>query len=117
MPPNGDQAQEKKVDDKTYYWCPHHLALTIHKATEYHGVGQVVPAADDATDDGDGKKKKNLTFAKALAAMVGASDGEEDEGDFDDEEYDEDFDGMDFDDLDLGDMDMGDFNFDDFKDN
>jgi hypothetical protein len=85
VPPNGDQAQEKKVDGKTYHWCPVHLAWTIHKPSECHGVGQVAPAADDATDDGDGKKKKNLTFAKALAAMVGASDGEEDEGDSDEE--------------------------------
>jgi hypothetical protein len=78
--PAPGKPKEKKVDGKTYYWCPHHKQWTRHKPSECRIAtnAKSPPAAakkDDEKDKPSTLKQKQVKIVQALTTI--ADDDEE----------------------------------------
>jgi hypothetical protein len=85
-PPKEGEPLTKTVNNKTYNWCPHHLAWTFHSEADCRLCLQQADGKSQSKNKNrrDGKKSKWL---KTLAAICDDfSDDEEDEEDDDEQE-------------------------------
>jgi hypothetical protein len=90
--PHANQAQSKQVNNKNYYWCPHHVKWCIHKPADCKGLNtNDVPSSvsggpstttntttgstSNRTDDSSGDaSKRKLELTNAFNAFVQDSD-------------------------------------------
>jgi hypothetical protein len=79
--PSEGQPQTKKVNAKTYHWCPNHNSWTIHTPAECKGRGSAPPPNDKPKGKSVSWDKKtnatSLKIAQALQAIAN-SDCEDD---------------------------------------
>lgn len=70
-PSNNEKGKKKTVDNKDYWWCPHHRCWCRHKPSECKGVN-THPAAPGATTTTTitNNKNRKLRLANALETVV-----------------------------------------------
>jgi hypothetical protein len=74
-PPKAGEPKTKKVDGKTYYWCPAHKAWVQHSPEDCRL--KATPSGDKKNTTNDGASDAQLRFAKALATIIEANYQEE----------------------------------------